>query len=105
MLYFHIPGAVRLTPNVAYRKQATQSLNTHLATNAIDGQAGTCARIPASSLPIWWQVDLLEVYEITKVRITTSTAARYTGMWAYFFLTLSLFYIFFFFFISNQQII
>ena len=68
----HIPGAVRLTPNVAYGKQATQNSNVNAASMAIDGNVRSCARIPGTPPPIWWQVDLLEVYEITNVAITTS---------------------------------
>ena len=76
----------RLTPNVALGGTATQS-STHIHTNfeaspfvasyAIDGNFDTnlvphsgafSATNPAP--PVWWQVDLQEVYEITKVAIT-----------------------------------
>ena len=80
-------GVVRLIPNVALNGIATQSethVNTDyagspfLASYAIDGNfetvvipsRGACS-ITELTPPVWWQVDLLEVYEITKVAITT----------------------------------
>ena len=81
-------GAVRLTPDVAVRGTATQSV-THLNTGyaaspfvaryANDGDLGTGMNPTATSglcaiaeaiVPVWWQVDLLKMYEITKVAIT-----------------------------------
>ena len=85
-------GAVRLTPNVALRGVATQS-ETHantdfaaspfIASYANDGNfdtsmtttRGACSLTETTS-PVWWQVDLLEVYEITKVAITGRDAYR-----------------------------
>ena len=83
---FHYSGAVRLTPNVALRGTATQS-ETHIntawapspfvASYANDGNfdtsltttSGACSYTEPTP-PVWWQVDLLKVYEITKVAIT-----------------------------------
>ena len=84
--YFHLQDIVRLTPNIAVRGTATQSstnVNTgfvaspFVASHAIDGDfdtsmtetSGACSHTE-NSPPVWWQVDLLEVYEITKVAIT-----------------------------------
>ena len=79
-------AAVRLTPNVALRGIATQS-HTHIdtawaaspfvASYANDGNlettltttSGACS-FAAMIPPVWWQVDLLKVYEITKVAVT-----------------------------------
>ena len=79
-------GAVRLTPNVALRGTATQS-ETHahdawasspfIASYANDGNFDTSVTEASGPCtfaeprpPIWWQVELQEVYEITKVAIT-----------------------------------
>ena len=78
---------IRLTPNVAVTGSATQSstapVNTDLpgspfvASYAIDGifdtsfsQAGGGCSSTDITTTAWWQVDLLKVYEITKVAIT-----------------------------------
>ena len=83
---FHYLGIVRLTPNVALRGTATQSethINYHwapspfVASYANDGNfetsmtqiSGACS-FAERNAPVWWQVDLLKVYEITKVAIT-----------------------------------
>ena len=83
---------VRLIPNVAPRGIATQSenhINTRyaaspfIASYANDGDLGssmvtTSTRglraIAEVTPPVWWQVDLLKVYEITKVAITRRQA-------------------------------
>ena len=80
------PGVVRLTPNIALGGTATQS-STYIDTNyaaspfvashAIDGNvdnwmnytSGACSRI-RNTPPVWWQVDLRDVYEINRVAIT-----------------------------------
>ena len=85
-LCFNFPGVIKLTPNVALKGIATQS-STHVnpaytwspfvASHTIDGNfytdllsnSGTCSHTK-SDAPVWWQVDLLQVYEITKVAIT-----------------------------------
>ena len=72
-------GVVRLAPNVALRGTATQSTtpsSNYAANKAIDGNFGTsyCSQTD-SSKPVWWQVDLLEVQEITKVATTVGTNA------------------------------
>ena len=67
---------------MALRGIATQSSNYSNAarspwpaSNAIDGnydnsrKSGVCAHTHITA-PVWWQVDLREVYEITKVAIT-----------------------------------
>ena len=76
---FHFPGFVRLTPNIAFRRKATQSSTyrsrsnnpgMYVASNAVDGDVfGSCS-LTDGSRPNWWQVDLLQVYEVTKVAIT-----------------------------------
>ena len=77
---------MHLTPNVALEGEATQSrdrVNAGYTTSpfvgnyAIDGSfetsvfggRGACA-IAERAPPVWWQVDMREVYEITKVAIT-----------------------------------
>ena len=80
-------GVVRLIPNVAPRGIASQSTGLHVNTRyaaspflpsyANDGNiestmtetSGACSKIPGIS-PVWWQVDLLKVYQITKVVVT-----------------------------------
>ena len=86
---FFLLGVVRLTPNVALRGTATQS-HTHiypdyasspfLASYSNDGNfqtsmtatstSGACSIAESSKPPVWWQVDLLKIYHITKVAIT-----------------------------------
>ena len=79
-------AVVRLTPNVALKGTATQSathVNTwdtspFIASYANDGNfetsmtetSGACSFAERNKPPVWWQVDLLNVYEITKVAIT-----------------------------------
>ena len=71
-------GVVRLAPNVALRGTATQSSDNEeylgqysVASQAIDGNFGSrCSRTNPYA-PVWWQVDLLEVYLITKVAINS----------------------------------
>ena len=87
-----LPGAVRLTPNVALRGTATQSA-THpntdyaaspfVASHANDGNYGTsmtttrgACSLTETTPPVWWQVDLLKVYEITKVAIAGRNVYR-----------------------------
>ena len=83
---FYYVDVVRLIPNVALRGTATQSI-THINTGwagspfiasySNDGNfdtsmtqnSGKCS-YTESNPPVWWQVDLLEVYEITKIAIT-----------------------------------
>ena len=82
---FHVSVVVRLTPNVALRGTATQS-ETHantwdtspfVASYANDGNfdasmtptSGSCAHTELTP-PVWWQVELEKVYEITRVAIT-----------------------------------
>ena len=81
-----ISDVVRLNPNVALEGKASQSrdhvsrgfsASPFVASYAIDGSfetsvtngRGACA-IAERAPPVWWQVDLLTVYEITKVAIT-----------------------------------
>ena len=81
------PGAVRISPNVAVKGTATQSstsVNTRyvaspfVASYANDGnfdtnlvlRSGACS-YTKNTAPFWWQVDLLKVFEINKVAITT----------------------------------
>ena len=79
-------GVVRLTPNVALRGIASQSV-THINTGwapspfvasyANDGNfdtsltatSGACSYTEPNA-QVWWQVDVLKVYEITKVALT-----------------------------------
>ena len=79
-------GIIQLNPNVAVKGMATQS-TTHIfepyaaspliASYANDGNfdtrlnetSGACAETRITP-PVWWQVDLFEVYEIMKVAIT-----------------------------------
>ena len=82
-------GVVRLTPNVALRGIATQSathINTawavspFIASYSNDGHfetsmtttstSGPCSIAEYSKPPVWWQVDLLKIYHITKVATT-----------------------------------
>ena len=82
---FPFPGEL-LTPNVALRGNATQSTtyteagwaaSPFVASYANDGstEAGmtrtnmACSRT-SNIPPVWWQVDLQKVYDITKVAIT-----------------------------------
>ena len=84
--FFYYLGVVRLTPNVAMRGTAMQSKNwlsngwatsPFVASYANDGNfdssmtatGGACS-LTGATPPVWWQVDLLKVYEITKVAIT-----------------------------------
>ena len=85
-MHFYYVDIVRLTPNVAFRGIATQSTtyedadavgSPFVASYAIDGNFDTSVTAPCwacsfadSTPPIWWQVELQEVYEITKVVIT-----------------------------------
>ena len=93
-------GIVRLSPNVALEGEATQSRDhvtggftgsPFVAGYAIDGNfetsvttgRGACA-IAERSPAAWWQVDLLQVYEISKVAITgrkenSDASKRYYG--------------------------
>ena len=81
-----ISGVMRLTSNVAPRGNATQSTDyidarfvrsPLVASYANDENfdqdlvpaSGACAHTK-NTPPVWWQVDLLEVYEITKVAIS-----------------------------------
>ena len=71
-------GIVRLTPNVTLGGTATQSSTAGVrfeASNANDGVFENNGNYPPCSVTRtarvhWWQVDLLEIYEITKVTIT-----------------------------------
>ena len=76
------PGIIRLTPNVAVAGTATQSStygpsSQYAASNAIDGNyatdpyTGACA-IANFRAPVWWQVELQNTFEISKVAIATS---------------------------------
>ena len=63
-------GVVRLAPNVAFKGTATQSYNSNAASRVIDGNfEGSCS-YTSNNQQGWWQVDLLEVYMITKVAMT-----------------------------------
>ena len=83
---FNFPGITRLTPNVALTGTATQSStyvnsdyagSPFVARYAIDANfettltksSGACAMV-LNTAPVWWQVDLLKVYEINKIAIT-----------------------------------
>ena len=83
---FYFQGAVRLTPNVALGGTATQSSvhtassyagSSWVAGHANDGDleskitrtSGACS-YTKSTPPVWWQVELQEIYEVTKVAIT-----------------------------------
>ena len=76
------PGTVRLTPNIAKNGNATKSSvhrwGGHPASFANDGNLDTnvhtCA-LTGPSAPSWWQVDLLDVYEIDKVALTVASMA------------------------------
>ena len=93
---------MRLTPNVALKGIATQSTDhvsggftasPFVASYAIDGSfetsvssgRGACA-IADPDVPVWWQVDLQKVYEITKVAITSrkEDSKRYFGHYCIF---------------------
>ena len=79
-------GIIQLTPNVALRGTATQSAdyvqsNYHaspfVAGHANDGNLETsmapsrdACSLTKDTPPVWWQVDLLKVYVITKIAIT-----------------------------------
>ena len=80
------PGFVLLTPNVALGGTATQSsvwshsgyhASPYVASYSNDGDYGTafsmsfgkCSTTNFTPL-VWWQVDLLKVYEISVVAIT-----------------------------------
>ena len=74
------PGTVRLTPNIAKNGNATKSSvhrwGGHPASNANDGNldtnVNTCA-LTGPSAPSWWQVDLLDVFEIHRVALTVAS--------------------------------
>ena len=76
------PGTVRLTPNIAKNGNATKSSvhrwGGHPASNANDGNldtnVNTCA-LTGPSAPSWWQVDLLDVFEIHRVALTVASQA------------------------------
>ena len=87
---------VRLTPNVALGGVATQS-ETHIdtdwaaspfeASHANDGNFDTsmteshgACTYTESTPPVWWQVDLLEIYEINKVAVTGREEWRKWGL-------------------------
>ena len=71
MLIFLLPfiGDVRLIPNVALRRRATQNPHSDYVKRTTDGQFGSLYTTISNTEPVWWQVDLLEMYEITKVAI------------------------------------
>ena len=85
MKYFYLLGVanVRLTSNVALRGNATQSStrsiafsagSPYVASYANDGDfdtGDTCSKTEHGT-PTWWQIDLQELYLITKVAITSS---------------------------------
>ena len=83
---FYLLGIIQLTPNVALRGTATQSTDyvqsNYLASPFVASHAnvgnletsmvpsrGACS-LTRDTPPVWWQVDLLNVYVITKVAIT-----------------------------------
>ena len=81
-------GIVRLTPNIAVKGTATQSSRhtwsglpgaTFDAFLANDGNFSTdeidCA-ITSNTAPSWWQVDLLDTYDVSKVAITMKRKSR-----------------------------
>ena len=86
MTAFYYVDILRLTPNVVLRGIATQSStfestaaagSPFIASYAIDGNfdtsvtdaRGACS-FAEGKPPMWWQVELQEVYEIPKVAIT-----------------------------------
>ena len=78
---------IRITPNVALRGTATQSTtytqsnyraspfvasyanDGHFETSMIETSEIGCT-ITRNIRPVWWQVDLLQVHDITKVAIS-----------------------------------
>ena len=73
---------VRLAPNVASGGTATQSSDTgnRVASLVIDGNFdyGLCARTKDDA-PVWWQVDLLEIYLVPKVAINSGSGLYSTS--------------------------
>ena len=85
MKHVYYSGAVRLTPNLALRGVATQSstyrngwvtspfvasyANDGNFTTSMTGTGGACS-LTGITPSAWWQVDLLEVYAITKIAIS-----------------------------------
>ena len=95
MKNFYFLGII-LIPNVALRGTATQSstyaqgnyrASPFVASYANDGNidssmvasSDTGCTITLVTPPVWWQVDLLDVYEITKVAITGRKEFRKHG--------------------------
>ena len=82
LLSKYFSGIERLTPNVAPKSTATQSsryTSNSYAYLAIDENFSTvpidCATTK-NEYAAWWQVDLLDIYEVSKVAITGKRAYR-----------------------------
>ena len=72
---------MRLAPNVALKGTATQISDNggHPASLVIDGNFESSCSLTKYEVAPWWQVDLLEVYMITKVAINSGSSNRGTS--------------------------
>ena len=63
---------VFLSPNVALRRKAEQNPESNYASRPIDGYFSSCSSTKNTE-SLWWQVDLLEVFGITKAAVTSGS--------------------------------